>query len=200
MPLGASITYGIGSSTGNGYRQFLLEQLTDAGYSVNYVGNEHNGDMVNDANQGHPGKHIADVRHIALEQVPKYKPNLYTINAGTNDAVHDDDHLNAGRRMRLMLRDLWKMTPDATIILSTLIPTQGIDGDGRVVMINVQLNSLVEELAAEGAKIVLANMRWNGPTLDHIPDGTHPDDYGFKLMADIWFDAIEEAKDRGYLD
>lgn len=45
LPLGASITFGVQSSDGNGYRKALRDQLRFEGWEVNMVGNEQNGTM-----------------------------------------------------------------------------------------------------------------------------------------------------------
>ena len=46
LPLGASITQGSGSTTGNGYRKPLRDQLRFAGWKVNMVGTKKDGSMV----------------------------------------------------------------------------------------------------------------------------------------------------------
>ena len=45
LPLGASITWGKNSATGNGYRKPLRDQLTSGRWEVDMVGSRHNGDM-----------------------------------------------------------------------------------------------------------------------------------------------------------
>lgn len=45
MPLGASITEGVRSSDGNGYRRALRDQLRFKGWKVNMVGSKQNGKM-----------------------------------------------------------------------------------------------------------------------------------------------------------
>lgn len=45
MPLGASITVGLGSRDGNGYRNWLRQHLRSDGWQVNMVGSHHNGTM-----------------------------------------------------------------------------------------------------------------------------------------------------------
>ena len=45
MPLGASITQGVGSDDGNGYRKLLRDQLRYAGWDVNMVGSKLDGTM-----------------------------------------------------------------------------------------------------------------------------------------------------------
>jgi hypothetical protein len=51
LPLGDSITYGAGSSDGNGYRLALQNMLS--GNNVQYVGSQHSGSMANNSNEGH---------------------------------------------------------------------------------------------------------------------------------------------------
>lgn len=45
LPLGASITWGQGSTTGNGYRKVLADKIIAAGGKVNYVGSRQSGTM-----------------------------------------------------------------------------------------------------------------------------------------------------------
>lgn len=45
MPLGASITQGINSGDGNGYRKHIRDQLRYAGWLVNMVGSKQDGNM-----------------------------------------------------------------------------------------------------------------------------------------------------------
>jgi hypothetical protein len=47
MPLGASITYGVGSTDGNGYRKYVRDHLVRAGYDVTMVGSRRAGTMEN---------------------------------------------------------------------------------------------------------------------------------------------------------
>jgi hypothetical protein len=45
LPLGASITWGLFSEIGNGYRKPLRDQLRYDGWAVNMVGSQENGPM-----------------------------------------------------------------------------------------------------------------------------------------------------------
>lgn len=57
MPLGASITHGVGSSDGNGYRNALRTKLVSQGNLVNMVGSNPNGTMKDNENEGLFGPH-----------------------------------------------------------------------------------------------------------------------------------------------
>ncbi len=71
LPLGASITYGLTSSDGNGYRKFLRDQIVDYGNPVNMVGSRRNGTMEDNDVEGWPGYIIDQVHTKANTAVPK---------------------------------------------------------------------------------------------------------------------------------
>jgi hypothetical protein len=52
MPLGASITEGVESSDGNGYRKWLRQQLRFQGWKVNMVGSKNDGTMADNVSKG----------------------------------------------------------------------------------------------------------------------------------------------------
>jgi lysophospholipase L1-like esterase len=200
MPLGASITNGVGSSSGNGYRQFLLESLNGAGFPVDYVGSQQSGDMPDRDNEGYPGARIDEVQERAAAAVQASRPNVYAINAGTNDAAQDRDINNAGLRMASLLDSLWAVTPDATVLLSTLIINTDGGVDSRVQVINAQYIGLAADWRAQGRKIVLVDMHGpEGPQPEDMNDPTHPNDTGFAKMAALWFNGIQDANASGFL-
>ena len=62
MPLGDSITYGVGSSTGGGYRLPLWNELRARGFPIEFVGSVHTGPASFDRqNEGHPGWKINQI-------------------------------------------------------------------------------------------------------------------------------------------
>ena len=200
MPLGASITNGVGSSDGNGYRQKLRDQLVNSGYGIDFVGSQGGGNMEDNQNEGYPGLRIEEVQARAEQNVPNFLPNVYTINLGTNDASQNFDVDNAGGRMNDLLNYLWSATPDATVILSTLIINLDANVDSRVQYINGQFSDLAGRLASEGRRIVVVEMHGaDGPQPNEMSDNTHPNDVGFQKMADIFFRGIQQASDAGFL-
>jgi hypothetical protein len=71
MPLGASITYGLKSSDGNGYRKYLRDRIVAYGNDVNMVGSRRNGTMEDNDVEGWPGYIIDQVHDAAVTAVPK---------------------------------------------------------------------------------------------------------------------------------
>ncbi|KAL2153553.1 hypothetical protein VTH82DRAFT_4708 [Thermothelomyces myriococcoides] len=215
MPLGASITYGLASSEGNGYRKALRDMLvnppglnqgghsTQSGNKVNMVGSRQAGTMKDNDVEGWSGFRVEEVHQKAMadESAPKYKPNVVLINAGTNDAMQNFNVSTAGERMEAMLRDLWSVSPRALIVLSTLLVNQDEAAERNVLTINSQYRALIDRLRhKERRRIVLAEMHnSNGPTLADLVDGIHPNDDGYIKMAKIWYDSLRLASSKGLL-
>ncbi|KAL8899223.1 MAG: hypothetical protein Q9207_006304 [Kuettlingeria erythrocarpa] len=68
LPLGASITAGQGSSDGNGYREYLQQDLT--GTTMQYVGSLRSGSMAGNYHEGHSGYTITLVASFRIDVPP----------------------------------------------------------------------------------------------------------------------------------
>ncbi|KAH6898667.1 SGNH hydrolase-type esterase domain-containing protein [Thelonectria olida] len=201
MPLGASITRGKGSEDGNGYRKYLRDLLVADGNDVDMVGTQKSGSMNDNEHEGWDGLRIDQVYEKAQKSVPERLPNLITINAGTNDCAQDYDIDGAADRMLEMLEFLWDASPKASIILSTLLVNGDSDIEERVLEVNKQLTTLGKNMTAKSKKLILVDMHSSdGPQEDDLVDGTHPNSDGYEKMAKIWFEGIEEAASRGWLE
>ncbi|KAH6634952.1 carbohydrate esterase family 3 protein [Chaetomium sp. MPI-SDFR-AT-0129] len=204
MPLGASITYGTASTDGNGYRASLRSQIVSGpGNPVNMVGSEQVGTMVDNDVEGWPGYRIEQVHEQALlaASTPQWHPNVFLINAGTNDAAQHYHVSAAGDRMEAMLDDLWRISPRAVVVLSTLLVNRNASTEANVGIINTQLQALATKLRfRQGRRIVLVDMHSEaGPGTADLVDGTHPNDGGYVKMANIWFQGLVVASDLGWL-
>lgn len=203
MPLGASITYGTASSDGNGYRLALRTQLAAAGNPVNMVGSRQAGTMRDNDVEGWPGYRIEQVRQKANAAggVGRWRPNVVLVNAGTNDATQGWNVSTAGERMEGLLRDVWSLSPRAVVVLSTLLVNRGVEAERNVGVINRQLVDVAKRLReGEGRKVVLVDMHGEaGPGLGDLADSTHPNDVGYRKMADVWLTGLVAASDAGWL-
>lgn len=200
MPLGASITFGLQSTDGNGYRQDLRRSLESGGNPVNMVGSRKGGNMTDGDNEGWPGFVVDEVFGKANESVPKFKPNLVLINAGTNDCIQDLDVTATGARMRAMILGLLSMSPRATVVLSSLIVNKEAATEANVLNVNKQYQLVATSLRASGRRVVFADMHGpDGPVVEDLVDDTHPNDLGYRKMAAIWYRGISEASTAGFL-
>ncbi|KAL4993888.1 SGNH hydrolase [Aspergillus recurvatus] len=202
MPLGGSITYGVGSPDGNGYRKALYDMLVARGYTIEMVGSRRSGSMVNNHNEGWRGRRIDQIREKAKKPAARLLPNLLTVNAGSNDCLQDFEIPSAGARLDALIEDFWALAPGATVILSTLLVTSNEQVNARVVRVNEQIRDLVRVKSAQNKNILLAEMYScvGAPRLrDLVDDGVHPNTDGYMKMATIWADSIDEAAKLGIL-
>jgi hypothetical protein len=93
-----------------------------------------------------------------------------------------------------MVLDIFNNIEGVTIILSGLLPNNAHP------QCNKELNDgygyLVNSLAAEGKKIIYANLQYDWIDL---ADGTHPNDEGYKKLAAVWFRAIDQARQKDFI-
>lgn len=108
MPLGGSITYGQCSSDGNGYRKHLRDLLVQDGYDVTMVGSRQTGSMINNDHEGWRGYRVDQVANKAARSVPRFKPDLFAVNAGSNDCLQWFEMGGFERRMENLLDLLWQ--------------------------------------------------------------------------------------------
>jgi lysophospholipase L1-like esterase len=158
--------------------------------------------------EGYPGYTIAKVQTAAIEALPHLpdKPNLVLINAGTNDCGLNVNITGAGDRMQQMIEAILKekTMEKATIVLSTLIPSNSKEVKAHRDAVNEQYRKLVTTMSKKGTSIRLAEMDkalvWPGDyTVDGKPDDTHPSDAGYAKMAKVWFEAIKDAYHDGII-
>lgn len=158
--------------------------------------------------EGYPGDTIAQVQKAALEALPSLpaKPNVVLINAGTNDCRLNLDIPGAGDRMQEMIEAILRQKDmgKATIILSTLIPSNQKEVKANRDAVNAQYRKLVTAMTKKGTAIRLAEMekalQWPGDyTVDGKADDTHPSDAGYAKMAKVWYQAIKDAHHDGII-
>lgn len=203
MPLGGSITYGQGSSDGNGYRKALRDLLVSDGYQVTMVGSRKAGTMSNNETEGWRGQRLDQILTKAMRAVPLLQPNVVTLNAGSNDCI-DNFHIDTfGDRMRAMLEHLWDAAPQSTVLLSTLVVSADQDTQSRIVKVNAHLRIIARETTAERKRLVLVDMGGGagvvGPRTTDLVDGTHPNDKGYEAMARLWHQGFREAAGLGFI-
>lgn len=200
MPLGGSITYGVGSSDENGYRKFLYDMLTSDGHIVEMVGSRKSGAMPNNQNEGWRGFTITQIERKARVSIPLLMPNLVTINAGSNDCLQNLEIGQIGNRINGLLEYIWSTCPGSIIILSTLLLNSDPLTEQRILQANEQFQDLAFQKSKGHKRIILVDMHGvDGPNADELVDGIHPNDEAYKKMARIWHKGFREAVSKGFL-
>jgi lysophospholipase L1-like esterase len=206
MALGASTTRGDSPEKGidnNGFRRPLRERLTKIGNPVNFVGTQRLGNMTDNDIEAYPGVPTHRIHFHAQKAVPARKPNLFLINAGSNDCFQHIDIDNFYKRYDALVQYCLKASPRSTIIMSTILPTWDKRFDGRedVWRVNPQIRRLAKIYQEQGKPVVLAELQGPDGIQDGnlAEDGMHPGTAGYEMMATKMFEAIVEADAKGFL-
>ncbi len=209
MPLGDSITAGIGSSDGSAYRRELFRHALSDSRALTFVGTQESGPAQVDGedfpnhHEGHSGWTIDDgggrdgLYPDVADWLQSNPPHIVTLQIGTNDVTIDLDLAQAPDRLGLLLDRIIDNAPDALIVVAEIVPTTDNTLDQRVQTYNAAIPGLVAERQALGAHQLLVDMysaftaNTNYKT-DYMDDFLHPSDAGYAVMADTWYEAIAE--------
>lgn len=99
--------------------------------------------------------------------------------------------------MERLLDVCFENSPGTVILLSTLLPNA--NAPQAIREINAAYRNTVSRRQGEGQKILLAEMDDGFITINDIWDGIHPTRLGAQKMAAVWFNRIQEAEQRGWL-
>ena len=202
LPLGDSITEGVGWEEGGGYRAVLRQKLIDAGYDVKFVGNSTtcNAGIEGFLHEGHGGWYLYTIHEALAGWMSTMEdPHVILLMIGTNDFGGHFDYKNILYRLSGLLDDLAEKQPSAKIIVSTLTPrTEDWDENYLKPYYNNGLPALVAEHQAKGQNITMIDLysalnRGTPAAGGDFPDELHPNEGGYRKMAQAWFDGIQSV-------
>ncbi|EFQ35522.1 GDSL-like Lipase/Acylhydrolase [Colletotrichum graminicola M1.001] len=200
MSLGASVSFGIGSTTGDSYRKDLQDLLVAQGMNVTYVGTKANGDFTDNAVEATPGFKIDQIAAAADEAVPLLQPNLVLVDAGTNNCNKGGIIPDAGANVTAMINNIFAQSPGSTVILTSILANKIAAQDACRVNINAQYADVATQFQQSGAKFALVDMRSPAaPGLNDLNDTRHPNDGGYVKMANVWATGIQEVISQGFI-
>ncbi|MFC0842516.1 ricin-type beta-trefoil lectin domain protein [Streptomyces noboritoensis] len=197
MPLGDSITWGVGSPSGNSYRDFLRSQLAAEGHSLDFVGSGRNGTMSDPDNEGHSGWRIDQIAGIADSMLARYRPNVVTLEIGTNDLNGGYQIPTAADRLRALIDQITRAAPDATVLVGTVIVSTSPTEEAYRPAFNAKLPAIVQAEQAAGKHVRLVDM--SALTAADLSDSLHPNDSGFLKMADAFNTGVQAADAAGWI-
>lgn len=196
LPLGDSITDGVGGS-GGGYRVELFRLAMQGGYDITFVGGMMNGP--NDVDgvafpQNHEGHSGQTAEWLISNRIPSpaldETPNIILLHIGTNDlhsfAAGPDA---AATGLSNLLDVLIAQVPDALIVVAKVIPYPS--SAQFVTQYNDSIPGIVEEKANAGGNVIMVDQFEGFDTNQMDSFQIHPNDAGYVVMANKWFQAIE---------
>jgi len=184
MPLGDSITAGVGSSTGGGYRLPLWRQLAGrANVQVDFVGSERGGAFEDPDHEGHSGYMIDQIRARIDGWLAQAHPDVVLLHLGIND-LDRGDKVGAADRLIALADRIKRDQPDVAVIVQGLIPTTGgLQGDATT--FNAQVRAGRQYVYVEPPEL----------TPEEMADRLHPGDRGYERMADAFADALAATQE-----
>jgi lysophospholipase L1-like esterase len=209
LPLGDSITWGVGDEGNGGYRGPLFASVVAAGKRITFTGSLTNGPaMVSgqtfpQRNEGHSGWGISEVTPYSggnagiaiLIPSPAFNgasgglPNIILLHIGTNDqgtltATQMTSDLSG------LLDKLITNAPDAFIVVAQIIPL-GYGTNDVIRTYNQSIPGLVQQRASAGKHVTIVDM-FTGFSAGSMlgSDSIHPNPSGYRFMADHWYSVI----------
>jgi lysophospholipase L1-like esterase len=210
MPLGDSITDGVGAPGGGAYRIELFRQAVAAGENITFVGLSVNGpnNIPNVTppfprnHEGHSGFTISgggagSLAGLVDNAIAQTDPNIILLMIGTNDMNGNINVAQAPARLDALLGQIIEDAPDALLVVAQIIPiTQGA-GTARVQPYNAAIPGLVQARANAGQHIMFVDMFTPFNSTPNFAqtlmnDFLHPNTAGYVVMGQTWHDAIED--------
>jgi len=197
MPLGDSITWGVASSTGNGYRAQLYQDLAAEGHALDFVGSGRNGTMADPDNEGHSGWRIDQIAAIADTVLAQYKPNVVTLEIGTNDLNQGYQVSTAPARLSALVDQIVRDDPTAVVVVASLIPSTNALENTDWAAFNATIPTMVAAKQAAGDHVEYVSM--SAVTVADLADQFHPGDAGYVKMGDAFNSGVQAAVDAGWV-
>jgi len=211
MPVGDSITDGVGSSMGGGYRVQLFHDALQGHKALTFVGTatDPNGPSMVDGktfprdHEGHPGYTIdnsattSGISPLVDQAIAATHPNIMLLMIGTNDLDRNVDAANAPTRLGALIDKMMNDAPNALLVVAKITPTLDDGANNGVQTYNNAIAGLVQTRAANGKHIAVVDMY--GAITAHsdyktalMNDYLHPKDAGYVVMGDVWYAAIKD--------
>jgi lysophospholipase L1-like esterase len=191
MPLGDSITAGVGSSTRGGYRVQLWKDGTDARWHIQFVGSQVSGpaSLPDRQHEGHPGWRIGQISDHVVNWLQTYRPQVVLLQIGTNDIIYHDSVSSAPARLRSLILQITSTLPGTTVIVAQITPLRNPMLNAQVIAYNRTIPSIVKQLSVQDVPVRSVDM-YDAVPVSALVDGIHPNDSGYAAMAGVWYQAL----------
>ncbi len=209
MPMGDSITLGVGSS-GGGYRDPLYQLLTARGDTFTFVGPQagHPTDLLTQNGQqyhaGYSGYGITnfagsatatDIRNGLHENLEKWigpdgsHPDIILLMIGTNDIDQNHEVEHAPARLDAFISSIYDYLPKVKLLLATVVPMKN-ERQSNMIVFNAAFPQIVASHRAKGHDVWLVPMADALDIATDLSDNLHPNASGYQKMAETWDTAL----------
>ena len=186
LPLGDSMTYGLGMPQYGGYRIRLYHQLLAAGIQIDYVGSIASGpsNLPDQSHDGHNGWTVEELDAEMGGWLNSYQPDVILLMAGTNDILRGQPSPEGD--LATLIDHLFVYRPNATVVVASIAPLANPTLNAKVASFNATIPAIVTQRFQAGRKIYFANVNGALTVSDLTSDAIHLNAAGYDKMADVW--------------
>jgi len=205
MPLGDSITFGIGPSDLlqdlNGYRRDLWNLLRSSGYDVDFVGSLSNGTFIENQHEGHSGYRDDQIATYVYGYLNDNPANIILLHIGTNGLAESEN--DVVRILNEINRYEDNKAVKIHVIIARIINQSCITdnspcvGSYTTTVFNKNVATMVQSRIDSGDNLLhIVDMEVDAGLNYHLTtdnpagdmaDNLHPHYSGYAKMADKWF-------------
>ena len=189
MPLGDSITRGVGSTDISGYRAVLLDFLSsDTAYGVDFMGSLNDGpETFDNDHEGHGGYTSSQVASNIFPWLQDNPAEIVLLHIGTNDFKTSITNVEN------ILATIDQFSQDTWVVLAQIINQDPYSS--AVSTFNDNLWSMAQRRILNGDKIIVVDQENALIYPSDLSDQLHPNDGGYAKMAQVWAYGLEPLLD-----
>ena len=188
MALGDSLTVGVGSTRGGGYRAPFWERMRDAGIEVDMVGGKIDGpETFDNRHQGYAQMPLHELSAGVFDKVRSFEPDYVLLLAGGDEvgASHFSPHAFAAN-LDVMIDRIFTAKSEVKLLIGTLPPAKYGRNQGAKRAVNELLRRTVRERAARGQAVYLADAFAAIDPQREMADASHPNDAGYERIGEAF--------------
>lgn len=217
LPFGDSITEGVKSSDGAGYRSQLFKLIVAAKQQVTFTGSLADGPTLVSGqtfprmHEGHAGWTIdpglsefsgyGGISSLVPSPALNGGPHIVLLHIGANELFPTQDAAGMAMRLEALVDMIAAAVPTALIVLAQITPVGSTNGghtqaqvdaaNATQALYNSKIPGIIQAQVAKKHHVIgvdMSKMPLSGLTTASV----HPNDQGYAYMAGIWYAAISD--------
>jgi lysophospholipase L1-like esterase len=192
MALGDSLTVGVGSTRGGGYRAPFWERMRDAGVEVDMVGGKIDGpETFDNRHQGYAQMPLHELSAGVFDKVRSFEPDYVLLLAGSDEVgtSHFSPHAFAAN-LDVMIDRIFTARSGVKLLIGTLPPARYGKKQGAKRAVNELLRRSVRERAARGQAVYLVDAFAAMDPQREMADASHPNDAGYERIGEAFAEVL----------
>jgi lysophospholipase L1-like esterase len=189
MPVGDSVTAGIGS-TGNGsYRTVLYTDYTNAGISFDFVGSQSSGpsSLPDKDHEGHSGWVISQIASNINNWLNTYNPDVMLLMIGGNDTLAGTVPTSA---LSSLIDQITTQKPNLYLFVADYYYSLPSNQNYQlIIQYDAAIPGIVQQKANAGKHVYFVKLSDAQLATSEYADGLHPTDSGYSKLATIWYNS-----------